>query len=49
MVVDTEAIICGALLMKEDDSVNEALVLEAIENDFWWWMKAVKLAQNINI
>jgi len=49
VVVDTETIIRGALLMREDDSVDESLVLEAINDDFWWRMKSVKLAQNVNM
>ncbi|KIM45701.1 hypothetical protein M413DRAFT_430427 [Hebeloma cylindrosporum] len=49
VVVDTEAIIRGALLIKDDDSVDESLVLEAIDDDFWWRMKSVKLAQNVNM
>jgi len=49
VVVDTETIIRGALLTREDDSIDESLVLEAIDDDFWWRMKSVKLAQNVNM
>ena len=49
VVIDTETIIRGALLFKEDDSIDESLVLEAIDDDFWWRIKSVKLAQNVNM
>ena len=48
-VVDTEAIICRALLTQEYDHPDEYFVLDAINDDFWWRMKSVSLAQNINM
>lgn len=48
-VVDTETIIHKALLTEEYDHPGEHFVVDAIDNDFWWRMKLVKLAQNINI
>ena len=48
-VVDIEAIIHGALLTQEYDHPDEYFVLDAIDDDFWWRMKSVSLAQNINM
>jgi len=48
-VVDTETIIRGALLTEEYDHPGEHFVVDAIDDDFWWRMKSVKLAQNINM
>jgi len=49
VVVDTETIIRGALLTEEYDHPDEYFVLDAIDDDFWWRMKSVSLAQNINM
>jgi hypothetical protein len=48
-VVDTETIIRGALLTQEYDHPDEYFVLDAVDDDFWWRMKSVSLAQNINM
>jgi len=48
-VVDTETIIRGALLTQEYDYPGEYFILDAIDDDFWWRMKSVSLAQNINL
>jgi hypothetical protein len=48
-VVDTETIIRGALLTREYDHPDEYFVLDAVDDDFWWRMKSVSLAQNINM
>jgi hypothetical protein len=48
-VVDTETIIRGALLTEEYNHPGEHFVVDAIDDDFWWRIKSVKLAQNINI
>jgi hypothetical protein len=49
IVVDAETIICGALLTSEHDSPGEFFVLDTIDDDLWWRMKSVKLAQNVNL
>lgn len=49
IVVDAETIIRGALLTSEHDSPGEFFVLNTIDDDLWWRMKSVKLAQNVNL
>lgn len=49
IVVDTETIIRGALLTSEHDSPGEFFVLDTIDDDFWWRMKSVNLAQNVSL
>ena len=49
VVVDTESIIHGALLTQEYDHPDEYFILDAVDDDFWWRMKSVSLAQNINM
>jgi len=49
IVVDAETIIRGALLTSEHDSPVEFFVLDMIDDDLWWQMKSVKLAQNVNL
>lgn len=48
-VVDTETIIREALLTEVYDHPDEYFVLDVIDDDFWWRMKSVSLAQNINM
>jgi hypothetical protein len=48
-VVDTETIIRGALLTQECDHPDEYFILDAIDDDFWWRMKSVSLAYNVNM
>jgi hypothetical protein len=49
VVVDTETLIRGALLTSEHDSPGEFFVLDVIDDDFWWRMKSVSLAHNVNL
>ena len=49
IVVDIETLTCGALLTDEHDSPGEFFVLDTIDNDFWWHMKSVNLAHNVNL
>ena len=49
IVVDTETLTRGALLTNEHDSPGEFFVLDTIDDDFWWQMKSVNLAHNINL
>jgi len=48
-VVDTETIVHEALLTEEYDHPDEYFVLDVIDDGFWWRMKSVSLAQNINL
>jgi hypothetical protein len=49
IVVDTETLTRGALLTDEHDSPGEFFVLDTIDDDFWWRMKSVSLAHNVNL
>lgn len=49
IVVDTETFTRGALLTDDHDSHGEFFVLDTIDDDFWWRMKSVSLAQNVNL
>jgi len=49
IVVDTKTLIRGALLTSEHDSPGEFFVLDTIDDDFWWRMKSVSLAHNVNL
>ena len=48
-MVDTESIICGALLTQEYHHPDEYFILDAVDDDFWRRMKSVSLAQNMYI
>lgn len=49
IVVDTATLTRGALLTDEHDSPGEFFVLDTIDDDFWWRMKSVNLAHNVNL
>lgn len=49
VVIDIHAITCGALLVKDYGAENDStfIVLDVIDADMWWQMKAITHKQKV--